>query len=343
MLQLIVHDAIDEFLRAAEHDLAQDEVTNGLMLGVTLRVKQHPGRIEHQPYLATVHADGALLAAGVMTPPHGLIAYAATDDPLPAMRLLAENLVANRWPLPTVNGVATVSRTFAEAWRHLTGGEVAQEMALRVFELRAVTPPVGVAGQFRQAAIEDADLIFAWYTAFHVEATPAQALPRRAEVERSLTEGNVYLWEDDGRPASLAAKGRRTPRGISVGPVIRRPKRVDMAMPAPASPRSANIFWTRARRSAHSSRIWPTQLPTASTKRSGIALSVILPNIDCGSRYRVSVNRLGKSPRVPTMRQSILPPAPSMRQAPPRCKWPLITCVTLGQARTSSPSAKLPM
>jgi predicted GNAT family acetyltransferase len=224
MLQLIVHDAIDGFLRAAEYDLAQDEVTNGLMLGVTLRVKQHPERVEHQPYLATVHADGALLAAGVMTPPHGLIAYAATDDPQPAMRLLAENLVANRWPLPTVNGVATLSRTFAEAWRRLTGGEVTQEMALRVFELRTVTPPVGVAGQFRQAAIEDADLIFAWYTAFYAEATPAQTLPRQPDVERSLAEGNIYLWEDGGRPTSLAAKGRRTPRGISVGPVYTPPE-----------------------------------------------------------------------------------------------------------------------
>lgn len=109
MLQLRVHAEIEPFLAAAENDLAQDEVTNGLILGVALRLKRYPARFEHAPFLATVHEGDALVAAGVMTPPYGLLVYAAVDEPRPALRLIAQALVAAQWPLPTVNGVAAPS------------------------------------------------------------------------------------------------------------------------------------------------------------------------------------------------------------------------------------------
>lgn len=223
MLQLRVHAEIESFLAAAESDLARDEVVNGLILGVALRVKHDPARIEHTPFLATVQEGGALVAAGVMTPPYGVLVYAAADEPRAALRLIAETLVVERWPLPTVNGVAAVSHAFAEVWQTLTGGTVTPLMALRVFELRTVTPPLLPPGHFRPATAADTDLVLTWYDAFHVEAVPNEAAPRLTHVERAIAEGSVYLWEDGGRPVSLAAKGRRTAHGTSVGPVYTPP------------------------------------------------------------------------------------------------------------------------
>lgn len=224
MLQLTVHTDIDTFLAAAENDLARDEVTNGLMLGVALRLKQDPSRFEHAPFLATVHERDALVAVGMMTPPYGLLVYAAVDDPRPALRLIAATLVAAQWPLPTVNGVAAVSQAFAEEWQALTDGAITPLMALRVFELRRVTPPSWPPGHLRLATDADADLVMAWYDAFHDEAVPNAAAPRLPHVERALAEGAIYLWEDGGRPVSLAAKGRRTPHGVSIGPVYTPPE-----------------------------------------------------------------------------------------------------------------------
>jgi len=224
MLQLIVHTAIDAFLAAAGADLARDEVTNGLILGVALRLKHDPARFEQPPYLATVSDNDALLAAAVMTPPHGVLLYtAATIEPTPALRLLAADLVDAGWPLPTVNGVAPISRCFAEEWRTLTGGDVALLLAMRVYALRAVTPPSPVAGKLAQATLSDIEDIFDWYVAFHNEATPSDVMPRREIVERSINDGSIYLWRMDGVPVSLAAKGRRTPHGTSVGPVYTPP------------------------------------------------------------------------------------------------------------------------
>lgn len=224
MLQLSVYAEVDAFLAVAETDLARDEVTNGLILGVALRLKQDPARYEHAPFLATVQDGDTLAAAAVMTPPHGVLVYAAVDEPRPALRLIAERLVAEQWPLPTVNGVAAVSHAFAEEWQALTGGTVTDLMALRVFELRTVTPPLTPPGHFRPATSADADLVLAWYTAFHAEAVRDEAAPRLAHMERAIAEGSVYLWEDGGRPVSLAGKGRRTAHGTSVGPVYTPPE-----------------------------------------------------------------------------------------------------------------------
>jgi uncharacterized protein len=223
MLHLTVHDTIDGFLHAAEADLVQDEVTNGLILGVALRIKLDPGRFEHRPYLATVHDEGALAAAAVMTPPYGVVVYVSADDPAPALRLIVENLVADGWPVPTVNGVAHLSSTFADEWRRLTGGNIRPLVEMRVYALRAVIAPAPVPGRLRQAIPADTDLVYAWFQAFRDEAIPSDASPRRESVERSIAEGSIYLWEDGERPVSLAGKGRRTPRGTSVGPVYTPP------------------------------------------------------------------------------------------------------------------------
>lgn len=224
MLQLIVHETIDSFLAVAEADLARDEVTNGLILGVALRLKHDPAHFGHQPYLATVSDDEALTAAAVMTPPHGVVVYAADQaEPAPALRYIAANLVNTGWPLPTANGAAYISHTFVEEWKVLTGGAAELLRAMRIYVLRTVTPPAQVAGALHQATLADIDAVYDWYLAFHNEAVPTDAPPRRESVERSINEGSIYLWKIDEQPVSLAAKGRRTPHGVSVGPVYTPP------------------------------------------------------------------------------------------------------------------------
>jgi predicted GNAT family acetyltransferase len=219
VLELIAHDTIDRFLAVAGPTLAQDEVTNGLILGVALRLQHDPARFEQRPYLATVTEGDLLRAAAVMTPPHGVIVYAATENPVHALRLIADNLVTAGWSVPTVNGIVQLSRTFAEAWCNLTGGDFCPVIALRVYELRAVIPPLPVPGAMRPATAADIELVHAWFHAFRDEATPTDAPPKREHVARSIAEGSIYLWEDGGRAVSLAGKGRRTPRGVSIGPV----------------------------------------------------------------------------------------------------------------------------
>ncbi len=83
-------------------------------------------------------------------------------------------------------------------------------------------------GSARDAGPGDFDLVFAWSSAFHEEATLREPWDP-ADVERRLRRrlagdgaGGLRLWVD-GTPVSLAGFGGRTPNGVRIGPVYTPP------------------------------------------------------------------------------------------------------------------------
>lgn len=199
-----------------------DEVRHGLIYGIAERLRQNPGHFQAAPYLATVDDDGRLAAAALMTPPHNLLVVAADDEPAAAFTQIAQNLIADGWTAPGVNGVSAWSHAFAAIWCRLTGATAAPRMELRVFELRQVYPPTGVPGYMRPAADADLDLVLAWYTDFQIDAHVNDPPPRAEVILQRIQEQSIFLW-DDGGPVSLAAAGRRTQQGVSIGPVFTPP------------------------------------------------------------------------------------------------------------------------
>ena len=79
----------------------------------------------------------------------------------------------------------------------------------------------------RRSRPDDQALIRAWAEAFTVEAMP-DSPPRDYDVMArgwiAGTSRTAYLWEDGGRPVSLAGIGGLTPHGIRVGPVYTPPE-----------------------------------------------------------------------------------------------------------------------
>jgi RimJ/RimL family protein N-acetyltransferase len=219
-----------EFLRAAEHAFQQDEAANNLIYGLALRLAADPGRYQRQPfvqkpYLATVHDtvhDARLVCAALMTPPFRLVVYARQPVPPAAFDLLAGDLQAGSWPVPGVTAESSVGQLFAERWHAVTGQKYGVERQMRIFRLVAVDWPPLPPGRLRPAAVEDTALMWQWHCDFVNEAIPGDPQPMRENVQRSIEEGNIYLWDDQG-PVSLAARGRRLPHGYSVGPVYTPP------------------------------------------------------------------------------------------------------------------------
>ncbi len=201
-----------------------DEVRHGLIYGIAERLRTNPEHFQAAPYLATVHDDDHLAAAALMTPPHNLLVVANDAEPAAAFTLIAQNLVADGWQPPGVNGVSAWSHAFAAIWQELTGATPTLRMELRVFELRQVYPPAGVAGCMRPAADADLELVLAWYTDFQLDAHVNDPPPRAEAILRRIHEQSIFLWED-GEPVSLAAAGRRTQNGVSIGPVFTPPAR----------------------------------------------------------------------------------------------------------------------
>lgn len=220
-----------DFLKHARAPLEKEEAANSLLVGIAARVAEAPGYYSLHPiYLATVDEGEELLAAAVRTPPQFLIIHSTRGaDPAP-LRLLLDDALAFTAQAPAdspagilngVTGHAAVSLTFAELWSQRTGKPFELGFRQRIYELRAVTPPAGVPGRLRQARTEDIETLAEWGYNFNVDAglSPIDRVEARGLIERRVDAGDLFLWEDAGRPVSMAAKARPTSHGITVNVV----------------------------------------------------------------------------------------------------------------------------
>jgi len=210
------YDNAVDFLAVVQPHLMRDEAVNNLMLGVTLRLQQHPDRVETPPYLAAVTAADELIAAAVMTSPYNVIVYSEHEEHRAAFAQMADALRAENWSVPGVNGPAHLSEAFAEIWQARTGEAYRADMRLRVYAVRQVTQPIGVAGSLRQATLADLDRVARWRQAFIDEAIPQEReSDPHGRARRMIEDGSIYLWED-GEPVSVAMWSRPLLHGITV-------------------------------------------------------------------------------------------------------------------------------
>jgi hypothetical protein len=207
-----------EFLNAAQTWLETEEARNSLMLGNTLRMVAQPGYFEETPYYAVIESAGELALAAMMTPPFGLVLATPRAEPADdELNQLIDDLRARGLTPPDVIGPNAHGQRFAELWHGRTG--LQPEMRQRLYALRAVNPATLTAaqGSFRMAREEDIDLLTDWAIAFDAEAFGRATRP--PESFRALIEkrwADIVLWEDDGRPVSMALRSRPTRHGCTV-------------------------------------------------------------------------------------------------------------------------------
>lgn len=221
-MRLTCFQAAESFLARVQAVLEQNEAANNLMIGIAVRLKEHPDRIKTPPYLATVEDGDTLLAAAVMTPPHRVIIHGENADPTP-LKLIVQDLLASSWTPPGVVGPAEVARAFAETWTATAGGSFRLLRQERVYELRQVTHPIGVPGVLRAATEADTELVAKWIHEFTQEAGLEGTAESAAEIAaQRIDQRDMFLW-DDGQPVSLAGKSRHSTHGVVIGPVYTPP------------------------------------------------------------------------------------------------------------------------
>jgi len=211
-----------EFLQRAEACLLEHEVENNLPLGIANQLRLYPERVQLPPYLAVVEDGeraGAAVAAAVMTPPARLVL--AVTESREALGALAADVQTFYMPLLGVTGPVPLGEWFAGAWQALTGEAARQSMAERIYQLTRVLPPAGVPGAGRRAGRGDRELLIDWFAAFELEAFGSLAgdIMLRVDSFMEMSTRGVFLWEDGGRPVSMAGFGGYTPHGARVGPV----------------------------------------------------------------------------------------------------------------------------
>jgi len=171
-----------------------------VLASVTQALVTDPSRYVEPRWWTGADASGEVVAAFMHTQPHPLHIALATPD---QARDLAAMLADEGGTLDGVGGQRTAAEAFADEWAALTGAASTLSMEVGRFDL-PTRPRLAfeVSGSFRVATDADAPLLDRWHQQFvdAIEGGGRAASP----LTQHLAEGRVGLWEDDGRPVSMA-------------------------------------------------------------------------------------------------------------------------------------------
>jgi hypothetical protein len=224
-MRLERYSSAEAFLDAITPALSREEARNSLILGIVARLIRDPAYAP-DAYLVRVADEEKLVLAAMRTPPWGLVLTDCAERAEEAVDLLIADVVKQDNQPPDVNGPKALSLRFAQGWAAITGGSHALKMEQGLYELVAVNPAALAAapGKLRTATKEDVPLILAWREGFELDAFGK--LEGDRERIRELYEqryGDVYFWEEQGEPVSMAMRTRPSARGITVGLVYTPP------------------------------------------------------------------------------------------------------------------------
>lgn len=223
-VNLFVFEDAGLFLSRAQRALESHEAQNNLMLGVALRLKAHPDWIKTRPYLAVVEENDQFLAAALMTPPRALQLVCPTNDEI-AMWLIAQNLIESGWPVSGVIAHQPVAETFSQLWQRMTGCAVEVKRRLEAYRLDTVKFPEQMRGTLRQGTMEDLSWIAHWLLGFLQDTDQGDDLKAAQKMaQHNLQMGDLFVWEEDGRPLSMAARTRPLRTGIAITMVYTPPE-----------------------------------------------------------------------------------------------------------------------
>ena len=227
------------FLDAAGDLLAAEPVLGSVIASVTSRAAREEaagsdswaevGAPFQRWWLAVRDADGAVVSAAMRTAPfkpYPTFALPMADE---AARALAGALHERGELLGGANGALPGAEVLARATAELNGGEMVADKATRLWECTSVELPPAPEGRLRQATEDDAELVLAWFTAFHEEADEqAGREPDPSGGEHNtldsvlvrIREGVEWLWElPDGTVAHLTGSGLPSYGVARIGPV----------------------------------------------------------------------------------------------------------------------------
>jgi ribosomal protein S18 acetylase RimI-like enzyme len=147
--------------------------------------------------------DGVPAAVAVQQPADTPLALA----PMPAdlVAAITDAVDGDGVALPGVFGPAGPASRFAEAWARQRQIAAMPTSAERIYEVRDLKFPDGVAGAQRRANDADRELLLSWLPGFQADPGWAGANPAAVFVTRRLAAGEVWIWDDHG-PVSMAAR-----------------------------------------------------------------------------------------------------------------------------------------
>ncbi|MEV0616953.1 GNAT family N-acetyltransferase [Nonomuraea sp. NPDC050404] len=201
---------VEEYAEVAEPFLLGDPVRNTVPLTVLANLRA--GMPVRSPLFGWWTVDGEPRGAVFHTPPHPLGLFAV---PVEAVGPLIKALDGT---LPVFVGPPEPA---AEAMRLL--GAPSRVVSERLYRLGTLSVP-DVPGRGRLAVPGDYPLLVSWYQDFGTETGMGEG-DVADRVARRLRSGELFLWEAEGAPVSLAALSPAAGGVCRIGPVYTPPSR----------------------------------------------------------------------------------------------------------------------
>ena len=239
-MELEFFDTPQPFLDVAGDLLAADPVLGSVIASVSSRTARELAAgtdswaevdAPFRRWWVVVRDDsGAVVSAAMRTAPfrpHPSFAMPMSEQ---AARALAAALHERGEHLGGANGALPGAEVLARTTAELSGGELRVDKSTRLWECTSVEVPPAPAGRLRPATEDDAELVLAWFTAFHAEADEqAGREPDPGSGEHNtldsilvrIREGVEWLWElPDGTVAHLTGSGVPSYGVARIGPVF---------------------------------------------------------------------------------------------------------------------------
>jgi predicted GNAT family acetyltransferase len=215
-----------DFLDIAGDDLLADKIKHGLSFGIVERLIENPYLYgSDDPWFVVTENLGKICATAMRTPPHRAILTHHSGD---VESVAAELAQAIREIEPVISGVVgtkQIADAFTQKWLASSGQQVTDVMAQRIYQLTELIEPKWAGGYFRQANLDDEEIILAWIKAFHEEAVGDIFSASHYERYRErILNGEIYLWDNAG-PTSMAMKTRPMQSSITIGGVYTPPEK----------------------------------------------------------------------------------------------------------------------
>jgi hypothetical protein len=222
-MRLVRYAEAGEFRTRIWPLLIAREAENNLLIGIIGQLAKGAS-VESvggtgRPGFWTVEADGRVVAAAAITPPHRLLLTQMTAT---AVEEVASGLRREGLSIPGVVAPRETAEQFAEQWSRRSGHTFRLGHAMRIYQLKKVIHPGEVPGRMATAGMGDFDLLREWNDGFstsvraHVPATPER-------VRQRIQDGETFLWRTPA-PVSMAHVAGPTPNGIRISAVYTPPE-----------------------------------------------------------------------------------------------------------------------
>lgn len=188
------------FMAAVATLIDADPVACSVLATTAVRAMADPEAFADAYWLWVEDPDGVPVAAAMHTPPR--TPHLVAQDPSAGV-LLADQLAESGRPVAGVGGRRPVAEAFAGRWVELRPCRVRTTRDEIVYEATAVTAPSDVPGSWRVSEPADAPLLNAWARGFVADV--GEPPPAREDlVTDRVAAGQMWLWEVDGTPVSMA-------------------------------------------------------------------------------------------------------------------------------------------